>query len=237
MADENHYTLLGVPYNATEDRIREAYRELARVFHPDINKSEDAAEKFSLIQEAYSVLINPVRRAEYDSNSGIRFIDDPIFADFSDASERIRKEKQDFDGFDEIYNPFSSLFKKKAARPRAPTSKNLNWFKAKLLGKKIEEESDPFNTLHKDKSEPTFSGKKQRVSKKTLLGERIYIFTVTSEEARSGTDRKLVIKGEDGNAKSIQVTIPPGVKHGTLLKISTPSGKSKEATIRIRVEG
>jgi len=236
MAEENHYMLLGIPYNATEDKIREAYRELARIFHPDINKSEDAAEKFSSIQEAYSVLINPERRAEYDSSANIRFVDDPLFADFSDASEQIRKEKQDFDGFEEIYNPFTSLFKNKAARPRVPTSKNLNWFKAKLLGKKLPEESATLDSLNKGKPDTGFTKRKQRVSKKTLLGERIYFFTLSSEEAKNGTERKLVIKGEDGTAKSIFVTIPAGIKDGAVMKIPTPSGKSKEAVIRIRVE-
>ena len=51
--------------------IDAAYRKLAAKYHPDVNASPDAAEKTKQINEAYEVLSNPERRAEYDKRSRI----------------------------------------------------------------------------------------------------------------------------------------------------------------------
>lgn len=50
--------ILGVPYNATKDVIRQAYKKLILKFHPDRNKEADAAEKFNIIHEAYKALVD-----------------------------------------------------------------------------------------------------------------------------------------------------------------------------------
>src|SRR5690606_39928167 len=52
--------------SATADEIKEAYRRLARQYHPDVNKAPDAAEKFKEATEAYEVLSDPEKRAAYD---------------------------------------------------------------------------------------------------------------------------------------------------------------------------
>lgn len=52
----HHYCVLGVTPEATPEQIRAAYRALARQYHPDVNKSEDAAEHFKQVHEAYAVL-------------------------------------------------------------------------------------------------------------------------------------------------------------------------------------
>lgn len=54
-ADINPYKILGVPRNADEKQIKMAYRKLAKDWHPDKNKSPDAAEKFMKINQAYEV--------------------------------------------------------------------------------------------------------------------------------------------------------------------------------------
>ena len=50
------YEFLGVDRSATQDQIRQAYRKLAREYHPDLNKAPDAESKFKAVQEAYDVL-------------------------------------------------------------------------------------------------------------------------------------------------------------------------------------
>jgi Ca-activated chloride channel homolog len=65
MAD--HYSTLGIPYNATPDEIRSAYFQLARNLHPDVNPDKMAREQFLVIQQAYEVLADPVTRAAYDA--------------------------------------------------------------------------------------------------------------------------------------------------------------------------
>ncbi len=63
----NYYDVLGVARGATEKDIRQAYRRLARQYHPDVNKNDAAAEdKFKEINEAYGVLSDEDSRKKYD---------------------------------------------------------------------------------------------------------------------------------------------------------------------------
>lgn len=64
MAD--FYEILGLSHGASAAEIRSAYRKLARKYHPDISSSPDANTQFAKINEAYHVLIDPLRRAAYD---------------------------------------------------------------------------------------------------------------------------------------------------------------------------
>lgn len=65
---KDHYHLLGVERDASEDDIRSAYRKLARQYHPDRNpESENAEARFMEIQRAYEVLSDPQEREKYDS--------------------------------------------------------------------------------------------------------------------------------------------------------------------------
>lgn len=64
----SHYETLGVEKNATQDEIKKAYRKLAMRWHPDQNSNDpEATEKFKQISEAYEVLSNEAKRAEYDA--------------------------------------------------------------------------------------------------------------------------------------------------------------------------
>lgn len=67
MQFKNYYIVLGVKNTSTFEEIKNAYRELAKKFHPDKNHGNPLAEeKFKEIQEAYAVLSNPDKRKKYD---------------------------------------------------------------------------------------------------------------------------------------------------------------------------
>ena len=66
MAQRDYYEVLGVARNATQEELRSAFRSLARQYHPDVNKSPDAEERFKEINEAYAVLSDEDKRAAYD---------------------------------------------------------------------------------------------------------------------------------------------------------------------------
>ena len=66
MKMKDYYKILGVHEDASEEEIKKAYRKLVKQWHPDVNKSPDAHERFIEISEAYEILINPKSRKEYD---------------------------------------------------------------------------------------------------------------------------------------------------------------------------
>ncbi len=84
----DYYEVLGVQKGANKDQIKDAYRKLALQYHPDRNKAPDAEEKFKEISEAYAVLSDDQKRAQYDQlgHAGFdqRYTSEDIFrgADF-----------------------------------------------------------------------------------------------------------------------------------------------------------
>jgi curved DNA-binding protein len=66
MEYKDYYQILGVARDVSKEDLKKAYRKLARKYHPDVSKETDAEAKFKELGEAYEVLKDPEKRAQYD---------------------------------------------------------------------------------------------------------------------------------------------------------------------------
>ncbi|HVO06214.1 MAG TPA: DnaJ C-terminal domain-containing protein [Burkholderiaceae bacterium] len=116
MEFKDYYAVLGVARDASADEIKKSYRKLARKYHPDVSKEADAEKRMSEVNEAYSVLSDPEKRAAYDNlgrghHAGETFTPPPGWDagfEFSGSG---------FDGGDA--GDFSDFFSELFGRPRA----------------------------------------------------------------------------------------------------------------------
>ena len=66
MSKRDYYDVLGIGKDASQEEIKKTYRKLARKYHPDVNKEPGAEDKFKEVKEAYEVLNDEQKRAQYD---------------------------------------------------------------------------------------------------------------------------------------------------------------------------
>jgi len=118
---KNYYKILGVEKEVSKLDIKKAYRKLAFKYHPDKNKNADATEKFREITEAYEVLIDPQKRAQYDR----------IYQSyFEQKNENIQEEKTEYNKKDSCYKEWEEYGYQKA---QEYSSISFNEFKKKIL--------------------------------------------------------------------------------------------------------
>lgn len=84
---KNYYDVLGVPKNAAQDQIKDAYRKLVLKYHPDVNKDPKTVAKMQEVNEAYAVLGDQQKRQQYDmfgpEQFGQKFSEQDIFRGFN----------------------------------------------------------------------------------------------------------------------------------------------------------
>lgn len=114
MKYKDYYETLGVKRDASEAEIKSAYRKLARKYHPDVNKTKEAEEKFKDINEAYEVLSDKNKRQRYDGlgsgwQGGADYTPPPGFENFGFNFNQGGAQSFDFggSGFSDF---FASLF-------------------------------------------------------------------------------------------------------------------------------
>ena len=64
--ERSHYSVLGVGADASQEEIKNAYRKLAKAYHPDVSGDPDSVALFREVTEAYRVLTDPETRSKYD---------------------------------------------------------------------------------------------------------------------------------------------------------------------------
>ncbi|RMF87057.1 MAG: J domain-containing protein [Nitrospinota bacterium] len=249
---KDYYAVLGVRPGATAEEIKKAYRRLALQYHPDRNPGDRRAEeKFKAISEAYAVLMDPRKRAEYDrmratgfqtqTGPGFHYSPEEIFQEFfrnPDLSRLFQELSREFRSaglrFDE--DLFSRLF--------GGGQGAIFWggiifgpggtrtFSSRSRWSEVE--TPPSRSMEKPRGILATIGRGiQRFLRETLLekgqdlspvssktgGQDLHFrLTLTPEEAARGGKKKISFWREKRREQLI-VTIPPGVKAGTRLRL------------------
>jgi len=111
MADKrDYYEVLGLSKGASEAEIKRAYRKLAKQYHPDVNKEAGAEAKFKEINEAYEVLSDPQKKANYDAY-GFAGVDGQGFGGFGGM---------DMDDISDIFSRFGFGFSSSSRQQSGP---------------------------------------------------------------------------------------------------------------------
>lgn len=239
MAKRDYYEILGVSKNATDKEIKKAYRDLAKKYHPDLNPGDKAAEeKMKEINEAYEVLSDPQKRAQYDQFGHM----DPNqgFGGFGGFGQG--GFSADFGGFGDIFDMvFGGGFGRQAERRGPQKGADLRYdldvsFEEAAFGKETE-----INVQRVEKC-PTCNGSGAKPGTKpvtcpvchgtgqvqhtqrTPLGSFINVRTCE----RCGGEGHIVEQpcpkcggtGKVRNTRKIRITVPSGVDNGSRLKIA-----------------
>jgi curved DNA-binding protein len=206
MEFKDYYQTLGVPKTASEKEIKQAFRRLARKYHPDVNPGDKSAEaRFKEINEANEVLGDPDKRKKYDELG---------------ANWRMYEQVQPGQGG----SPFGDMGGQGGAwtinmggpggyRTMSPEEME------DLFG-----DQDPFSDFFKTffgggaaggrETGRSRSGRATRSQKGRDIEHPV---DLTLEEAFHGATRRISIK-QGGHARSVDVRIPPGVKDGSRVR-------------------
>lgn len=234
MSKRDYYEVLGVSQSASQDEIKKAYRSLARKLHPDVNKDDpSASDKFKEVSEAYEVLSDSDKRAQYD-----RFgHQDPTQqgAGFGGAGFQ-----GDFGGFSDIFDMFFGG--NGGGRGRGPQrGADLEYtlaidFKDAAFGLTKEIEIPRTETCTVCSGSGAKPGTKVETCS-TCQGSGVQEFVTNTPLGRMvnrrscptchGTGKKIVTpctecrgSGTVRKRRKIEVKIPPGVDTGTRMRVN-----------------
>lgn len=127
----SYYKVLGVEKNASDDDIKRAFRKLAMEYHPDRNPDDPgASERFRQVSEAYAVLMDPVKRRQYDFAHAAGFDRQRPGAGFSYTQEEIFKDLFSNPHLNKVFDDLFKEFEKAGLRSD-PNFVNRTFFAGK----------------------------------------------------------------------------------------------------------
>lgn len=205
MEYRDYYKVLGVSKNATEKEIKQAYRKLARKYHPDVNPgNRESEERFKEINEAHEVLTDPEKRKKYDQ--------------FGKDWQRYQQSGGQSGGFNwEEYFSQGNRARQSAGGPRVEYV-DANEFFGDSRGF-----SDFFETLFGGMGSARSGGawQEQQSARPRRAPDHEQRVDVTLEEAFTGSNRVLETDG-----RRLEVKIPPGVRTGSKIRVPGEIGKN-----------
>jgi curved DNA-binding protein len=220
---KDYYQTLGVNRNATQDEIKKAFRRLARKYHPDVNKDENAEDKFKEINEAHEVLSDPDKRQKFDQ-----------FGAHWQQYERAGGRTEDFN-WDAWRSPHTGGY-----QTRQVSQEELEKIFGNLggTGGMGGGFSDFFETLFGGFGRGAGTpGGQQRIRQPQRGHNAEHTIEITMEEAHKGTQR--ILEWEDG--RKIEAKIPTGVTTGSKVRLKGQGGRgslggqSGDLFLRIKV--
>ena len=197
----DYYEVLGVKKNSSEEELKKAYRKLALQYHPDRNKgNKEAEEKFKEISEAYAVLSDKKKRAQYDQFGAAgfhkRYSQEDIFRgfDLGDLFKDLGFRSGDF---------FTTVFGRGGGRYQARPG-GFGGYSQRPGGVNFES---------------FFNGQDGFQSRPAPGNDMIAPLQITLKEAASGT-KKNVRYQVHGQVKEVSVKTPPGISTGKKLRLA-----------------
>jgi molecular chaperone DnaJ len=257
----DYYEVLGVDRAAAQEQIKQAYRQLALQWHPDRNPAAEAADRFKEVAEAYAVLSDPAKRAQYDAtgHAGVseRWSTEDLFRDF---------EFGDFFGgrFADLGGIFGNLFGERSRRgPSKTQGANLHYDLSITLDGAATGGERPISITRFDLCKtcggngakpgtepvtcPECHGSGQKQQMRTEKGMKVV--SITSCTRCLGRGQLIEApcpachgRGRESVARQIKAQIPPGIEDGMTLRLAgqgeaaPPEGVAGDLLLRIHVE-
>jgi len=227
MEFKDYYATLGVAKTATEKEIKQAFRKLARQFHPDVNPGDKTAEsRFKEINEAHEVLSNPENRRKYDELG---------------ANWRLYEQTAGTRGA----GPQAGWSAGRATGTGTGGGfRTMSEDEVRDLFGGADPFSDFFKTFFGGAAEPHEPGRRARGGRGRAAqpGRDVeHEIELTLEEAYRGVSRRLSIR-DDGQARTVDVRIPPGVGDGSRVRVAregergSSGGPAGDLYLRIRLQ-
>jgi len=236
MGPDSYYDTLGVSRDANDAEIKKAYRNLARKYHPDVCKEPEAEERFKNINEAYSVLSDPQKRAQYDQ-MGHTAYSNASKGSYAGGGGFSGGFSADFSGFGDIFDTFFGGGGRQRSGPR-PGADLLMKMRVTLeeaaFGTEKEvalDHIEPCPACDGSGSEtkkfttcPTCGGSGQmRQMSQSIFGNFVRMSTCTTCGGRGKIpESRCKACGGSGHRRArqtVKVRIPPGVDTGMRLRM------------------